>query len=1065
MTRPPVSAALLRGLLERQPRERQLMLVRDGAAEHWNEVPDHAATPKDLAGVLGRWMEERQCQGTVDAVVELLCEEPGATGAAARAIASLAAIDAFSHPDELAAAWEAPSSATHTGLRWSDVAVIQGRRIFALAQAGAPLDDFVARVASKMEDRGVYADPLDALRARVRSRCRLPRRFDPDPGSVLDEVTVELIVDRGTIEQPCAFAAHSDTKACRDIANARGGRPFPFRKLLDPDEPQRHWVVLGVPGSGKSTALRRLALLDSIPQPCVLLRMTELMGGGIEAAVERLAKGAWEPVKTAWQHHGGCLLIDGLDEAGRTNVDATERVDALASRFDKLHIVLTSRPVDFHKEVHPGFQRVRLLALDEAQQKNLLANWLRRQPPLFGPDFTKAAGKELERFGRHPRLRELCATPLILALIGIVRTEGQALPSGRGVLYTEVLRVLLQGAHRDGGEEGSHAPEVVPEAALVEASAQREAGWLERLPLVGALLRWWRGADEASPPPSVDLHRPPTAIGVGAALEVLADVALHAMLDDSLVDEARDTLGWWAFESTGQQHAHQPGWQAWRGRLEDLFDQCIDAGLLERAPDAGPDRWAFAHRTLLEVLVARALVRDRSRGEGRWFGQALRAAEANPARWAEVFALMPGLDVDAQTVDSDALVAQIQETGNSALLHQVLVDADDLSEETVWRVLDFSGGRDGWEERAVRWEQLPQLVGHNPGLVLGLAERYLDGMAVGTRPHHGVDLWFIGWLCDQVATADVWGPEGDRPASEDLRKRARVVKDKRFAHISKEQGAAAVACLTRLGARLFPDEADPLAAIWRTIPEGVGWMGSPEGEGRSSERPQLRVAMGPGLLMLAVPVTLDLYACMDPAHEGERSEFRGKVVRGADGELPTYRVSWWEASVFAEWVSTLRAEWGGCRLPLEEEWEYACRAWLEETPPPPWHSGATVADLDKVAWTDRNAEGRPHPVGNREKNTFDLFDLHGNVDEWCASEWMSDHSGRGGRGADSGHLQHAPSARVPPPAEPTAGRVLRGGSWFRSPVDARAAYRLEGPPSGRSVDLGFRLVLAPEHRR
>jgi len=999
-----IGADWVAGVLQCFSVRAQQRVVRTSGEILAGDLPDPSGmSPKDHADAL-RDVLERGGSTAIAAVFDTLREEGAPAEATVAAILTLHEAGALDRAELLADAWQAVKGTERTRKTWRLVPWFQAERLFQLARTPGGVDSFVERVVARCQPD---SSPLAALQAMVRSLCILPTRLDPDPAQTLDKVTVELLVDGRSGANPSSFAPLSHNAADRALSKRPAGcEVIQFRELLT--RPDKRWVVLGVPGSGKSTALRRLALLEDTPQPCVLLRVVDLEDGGLESAVERLAAGAWTDVHQKWSHGVGCLLIDGLDEAGLANTKAMSRVTAIAKLYPHLRIVLTSRPVAYQHDVHSSFQRVRLRPLTEVQQVDLLAIWLGRGASASESDLRARAAADLEAFGRHPRLRELCGTPLVLALIGLVRCEhpDRALPAARAALYTEVLRVLLGSAHRAG--------------------------------LAGD---------------------PVSDTSLDSALEVLADVAVDVMLAQPANERERASLVLGNLHKSRRTRREQDGWLVWGDRLDRLLRHAQSGGLLEGDPRTR--RWSFTHRTLLEVLAARALVRDFTQGDGGLFGRALEAGAANPARWAEVFALMPGLEVDGQTIDSDALVAQIQETGNRALLHQVLVDADDLSEETVWQVLDFSGGRDRWVERAKRWEQLPQLVGHKPGIVLGLVERYVNAMAAGTRPHHGVDLWFMGWLCDRVATSDVWGPEGDRLAPEALRKQAGVVKGKRFAHISKEQRETAVACLTRLGTRLFPNEADPLAAIWRPIPAGVGWMGSAEGEGHRDERPQLRVDMGPGLLMLAVPVTLDLFASFDPAHVGERDDFNGMVSRGDDGELPVYNVSWWEASVFAEWVANLRPAWAGCRLPLEEEWEYACRAWLEELPPPPWHSGATEKHLNNVAWTDRNAGAHPHRVGHREGNAFGLFDLHGNVDEWCASQWTRNHSARTELAAESRRLRHAPTTNVPLPTTPSARRVFRGGSWGFGPGSARAAYRGRGHPSDRSRVRGFRLVLAP----
>ncbi|MHB8971654.1 MAG: SUMF1/EgtB/PvdO family nonheme iron enzyme [Pirellulaceae bacterium] len=175
-------------------------------------------------------------------------------------------------------------------------------------------------------------------------------------------------------------------------------------------------------------------------------------------------------------------------------------------------------------------------------------------------------------------------------------------------------------------------------------------------------------------------------------------------------------------------------------------------------------------------------------------------------------------------------------------------------------------------------------------------------------------------------------------------------------------------------------------------------------------------------------------------------------------EHPVVNVSWNDAVAFCEYLTSLEGD--PCRMPTEAEWEYACRCgallqWTHSDDESRLPEVANVADTSlKREWSqaaDRLTspwdDGYPFtaPVGRFQANAFGLFDMHGNVWEWC-QDWH-DHACFG----------HSPSDD---PAGPETGvnRVLRGGSWNQIAPASRSAFRYSRAPSERSFDAGFRVV-------
>ena len=129
------------------------------------------------------------------------------------------------------------------------------------------------------------------------------------------------------------------------------------------------------------------------------------------------------------------------------------------------------------------------------------------------------------------------------------------------------------------------------------------------------------------------------------------------------------------------------------------------------------------------------------------------------------------------------------------------------------------------------------------------------------------------------------------------------------------------------------------------------------------------------------------------------------------------------------------------RLPTEAEWEYACRAGTTTT----WYAGDDEGALKEHAWFVANAGKKLHPVGQKSPNAWGLYDMHGNVWEWC-QDWFRER-----------YYTTSP-ADDPTGAPAGSQRVNRGGSWSAGVAGCRSAYRGGTAPEGRSENLGFRLV-------
>ncbi|NJR52771.1 MAG: formylglycine-generating enzyme family protein [Leptolyngbyaceae cyanobacterium CSU_1_3] len=255
------------------------------------------------------------------------------------------------------------------------------------------------------------------------------------------------------------------------------------------------------------------------------------------------------------------------------------------------------------------------------------------------------------------------------------------------------------------------------------------------------------------------------------------------------------------------------------------------------------------------------------------------------------------------------------------------------------------------------------------------------------------------------------------------------------------------------------------------IPAGSFLMGSPEDESEryDDESPQHSVTVS-SFFMGKYPITQAQWRIVAGFEQANRlldpdpSGFKGD-------DRPVENVSWHDAVEFCERLSRFiegrlaQQTKRKYRLPSESEWEYACRAGTTT----PFYFGKTITpDLANYDWDKSYGETQitkqkdfkgTTPVGQfRLANGFGLYDMHGNVWEWCQDHWHGNYEGA--PNTSGGAKPCDGSAWVAPDADENADRVLRGGSWICYPWLCRSATRLNNVAGLRDnyISFGFRVV-------
>ncbi|NJL88511.1 MAG: formylglycine-generating enzyme family protein [Coleofasciculaceae cyanobacterium SM2_1_6] len=229
------------------------------------------------------------------------------------------------------------------------------------------------------------------------------------------------------------------------------------------------------------------------------------------------------------------------------------------------------------------------------------------------------------------------------------------------------------------------------------------------------------------------------------------------------------------------------------------------------------------------------------------------------------------------------------------------------------------------------------------------------------------------------------------------------------------------------------------------IPAGQFWMGSPAGKGEDDEKPYHLVTLK-GFRMGKYPITQAQWSTIALSPEINRPLY-SYPSRFQGDSLPVEQVSWYEAEEFCARLSDLTGD--TYYLPSEAEWEYACRAGAKKYTE--YCFGDSKSKLKDYAWFGDNSRNTTHPVGEKLPNAFGLYDMHGNIWEWCADDWHKNHEKAPADGTAWTNNDNCSQADY-------LTKVLRGGSWYNVARNCRSGNRVRGNAGYHDFNYGFRVA-------
>ncbi len=409
--------------------------------------------------------------------------------------------------------------------------------------------------------------------------------------------------------------------------------------------------------------------------------------------------------------------------------------------------------------------------------------------------------------------------------------------------------------------------------------------------------------------------------------------------------------------------------------------------------------YAFAHRTLFEYFVARALVAETA-GEARlvaYFRQ-----HGSNAQWSEIFRLATGVleqptDFLKIVFDADATLAArcYLNADPGKVDHKVI--------RKRWAQIDREQRIELVQNVRSRWQQAQDKQKETQDALDFVIFVFRTGEADTEVLYH----------CDELLLA-IGTDE------------ARQFSRRMFDHWPTERQY-------KTHETTFKQD-----KYWQgaEIKGGEFKMGSNED---ADEKPIHPVKLS-SFRLGRYAVTVGQYQRFDPDHKKRNQKEHAEFFK--DENQPAVFVSWYDAYIFCKWA--------GGRLPTEAEWECAGRGGIASK----GYKYAGSNNLEEVGWYDKNSNGKTHPVAAKKPNELGLYDMSGNVREWCQDWYDQKYYAACQKSRPSG-------IENPKGPETGSSRVLRGGSWSFVAQYCRSAFRADVNPASRYSNTGFRLVFVP----